>query len=47
MAKRIYIGKPSGYINQYLANLIIDKQLPIWDKNNFRKYKKLYQTSKK
>ena len=46
MTKRIYIGRPGGHINQCLANLIIDEQLPIWDKNNLRKYKKMYPTSK-
>ena len=46
MAKRIYMGKPSGHINQRLANLVINEQLPIWDKNNLCKYKKMYQTSK-
>lgn len=40
------MGRPSGHINQYLANLIIDKKLLIWDKNDLRKYKKIYLTSK-
>ena len=46
MVKRIYMGKPSGHINQRLANLVINEQLPIWDKNNLRTYKKIYLTSK-
>ena len=46
MAKKIYIGRPSGHVNQCLAKLVIDEQLPIWDKNNLRKYKKIYPTSK-
>ena len=28
MAKGIYIGQPSSHVNQYLVNLIINKQLP-------------------
>ena len=28
MAKRIYISTPNDHVNQHLANLIIDKQLP-------------------
>ncbi len=28
MAKRIYMGKTSGHVNQHLAKLIIDEQLP-------------------
>ena len=43
--KNLY-GRPSEHVNQRLANLVIDEQLPIWDKNNLRKYKKIYPTSK-
>ena len=46
IAKRIYIDRPSGHINQCLVNLIIDEQLQIWDKNNLRTYKKIYPMSK-
>ena len=46
IAKGIYMGRPIGHINQRLANLVIDEQLPIWDKNDLRKYKKMYPTSK-
>ena len=46
MAKKIYIGRLSGHVNQRLANLVIDEQLLIWDKNNLCKYKKMYPTSK-
>ena len=40
------MGRPSGHINQRLANLVIDEKFPIWDKNDFRTYKKIYPTSK-
>lgn len=46
MAKKIYMGRPSSYINLCLANLIINKQFPIWNKNNLCKYKKIYPMSK-
>ena len=46
MAKKIYMSRPSGDVNQRLANFVIDEQLPIWDKNNLRIYKKIYPTSK-
>ncbi len=46
MIKRIYMDKPSGHIYQYLANLVTNEQLLIWDKNDLRKYKKMYWTSK-
>ena len=46
MAKKIYIGRPSGHVNHRLANLVINKQLLIWDKNDFRKYKIIYSISK-
>ena len=46
MAKGIYMDRPSGHVNQRLAKFVIDEQLPIWDKNNLRKYKKIYPTSK-
>ena len=40
------MGRPSGHVNQRLANLVIDEQLLIWNKNNLYKYKKMYPTSK-
>ena len=46
MAKRIYIGKLSGHVNQRLANFVTEEQLPTWDENNLCKYKKIYPTSK-
>ncbi len=46
MTKGIYMGRPGGHVNQRLANLVINEQLPIWDENDFRKYKKIYPTSK-
>lgn len=42
MTKKIYISRPGGHINQYLANLILDEQLLIWNKNNLHKYKTIY-----
>ena len=39
MAKKIYMGRPSDHI-------VINKQLPIWDKNKFCTYKKIYLMSK-
>lgn len=38
--------KLNGHINQYLANLIIHEQFLVEDKNNLRKYKKIYSMSK-
>lgn len=32
MANKIYIGKSNSYIDQYLANFIINKQPLFWDK---------------
>ena len=46
MAKGIYMGTPNGHINQRLANLVIDEQLPAWDKNDLLHYKSMYPTSK-
>ena len=46
MTKGIYMGRPGGHVNQRLANLVTDEQLPIWDENDLRKYKKMYPTSK-
>lgn len=46
MAKKIYIDRVKSHLNEYLANLIIDKQLPIWDKNDFCSYKKMYPLPK-
>ncbi len=40
------MGKTSRHINQHLANLVIDKQLPTLDKNDPRKYNTIYRTSK-
>lgn len=37
MAKEIYMGRVCDHVNQHLANLVIDKQLLIWDKNNLHK----------
>ena len=36
------MNKFNSYINQYLANFIIDKQFLTWNKNNFYKYKIIY-----
>ena len=46
MAKRIYMDRPSGHINQRLANLITDEQLLVWDKSKLLKYKSMYPKSK-
>ena len=46
MTKKIYISRLGCHVNQRLANLVINKQLLIWDKNNLCKYKKMYPTSK-
>lgn len=46
MAKRIYMGQSSSYVNQHLANLIIDKQPPTKEKYEFRNYKTMYSASK-
>ena len=40
------MGRLGDHVNQYLANLVIDEQLAIWDKNNLCKYKKIYPMSK-
>lgn len=42
MVKKIYMGKSNGHVNQRLANRIIDKQLPTWDKTNLYKYIMIY-----
>lgn len=42
MTRRFYIGRLGGYINQQLANFIINNQLSIQNKNNLCKYKKMY-----
>ena len=34
------MGTFNNHVNQCLANFIIDEQLPIWNKNDFRMYKK-------
>lgn len=36
------MGRPSSYVNQHSANFIIDEQFSIWEKNDLRKYKKIY-----
>ena len=46
IAKKIYIDTLNGHINQRLANLVINKQLSIWDKNNFFHHKSMYPISK-
>ena len=46
MAKGIYMGIPNGHVNQCLANLVIDEQLPTWNKNDLLHYKSKYSTSK-
>ncbi len=46
MAKGIYMGKSSGPVNQRLANLVIDEQLPVWDESELLKYKSMYPMSK-
>lgn len=46
IAKKIYMSTSNDHINQRLVNLIINKQLLIWDKNNFHQYKKMYVMSK-
>ena len=40
------MGRPGDHINQRLASLVIDKQFLIWNRNNFRKYRKIYPSSK-
>lgn len=45
MTINIYMDRPGDYVNQRLVNLIINEQLPIWDKNNFCKYEKIYLIS--
>ncbi len=46
MAKKIYLSKLYSYLNQRLANLIINKQFLAYEKNIFYKYKKMYLISK-
>lgn len=46
IAKGIYMGRPNGPMNQYLANFVIDEQHPIWNKNDLFKYKTIYPMSK-
>lgn len=46
MVKKIYMNIPSSYVNQHFANLIINEELPVQDKNDLRKFKKMYETSK-
>ena len=46
MVKGIYIGTYNDYINQRLANFVINEQLPDTDKNNLFHYKLMYLTSK-
>lgn len=40
------MSKLNGYANYCLANLIIDKQIPVGDFNNICNCKKIYQISK-
>lgn len=40
------MDRSSDFITQHLANLIINEQFLIWNKNNLDKYKKIYSTSK-
>lgn len=42
IAKGIYLSKLSDYMNEHLANLIIDNKLLICAKNDLHKYKKMY-----
>ncbi len=44
--KRIYMGTLNGHVNQRLANLVIDEQLPTWNKNDLFHYKSMYLTLK-
>ncbi len=46
MAKGIYMGTVNGHVNQRLANLITDEQLPVWDETELLEYKSMYPTSK-
>lgn len=46
MAKKIYLNKFCSYLNQRLANLIINKNILVYKKNSFHKYKKIYPMSK-
>lgn len=40
------MDKLSGHVNQYLAKLVSEKQLPTWDENDLYKYKKMYSLLK-
>lgn len=42
IAKKIYISQPSSHANYYLANFIINKQVLIYNKNNFYNYITMY-----
>ena len=46
MTKKIYISISNGHVNQRLANLVINKSLLTWDKNDLFYYKSIYPTSK-
>lgn len=46
MAKKIYMGKSYDYVNQRLANFVVEKQLQTWDDNNLHKYKNMHPTLK-
>ena len=42
MTKKIYMSRPSDFVNQHFINPIINEQHLIWDKNDLYKYKKIY-----
>ena len=46
MAKKIYMSTANSHVNQRLAKLITNEQLPVWDKTKLFKYKSMYPTSK-
>lgn len=46
IVKKIYISTSNGHIDQYLANLVINKQPLAWDKYNLYKYRIMYLMSK-
>ena len=40
------MGISNGHVNQRLANVVIDEQLPSWDEIDLFEYKSMYLTSK-
>lgn len=46
MTKNIYISILNDYVNERLANFVINKQTLTWDKIDLVKYKSMYSTSK-